>query len=52
MVWRVSSKDWAEMIPKVLEVDPLLCPGIRATIIVIDFLRATLWWTTSSTFSS
>ena len=52
MVRRIPSKGWAKMIRKVFEVGPVFCPEMRATIIVIACLRATLWWTASSTFSS
>jgi hypothetical protein len=35
---RLPSKGWAEMIRKVYEVDPLVCPHCGATMKVIAFL--------------
>jgi len=34
----VPSKGWAEMIRKVYEVDPMVCPKRGGTMKVIDFL--------------
>jgi hypothetical protein len=35
---RLPAKGWAEMIRKVYEVDPLLCPGCGGTMKIIAFL--------------
>jgi len=35
----VSSKDWTEMIRKVYEVDPLLCPSCGGKMSIISFIE-------------
>lgn len=37
-LWRIPSKGWAEMIRKVFEVDPMVCPKCGGKMRVIAFL--------------
>ena len=37
-LWRILFKSWAEMIRKVHDVDPLLCPKCGGTMKVIAFI--------------
>jgi len=39
-LWRIPSKGWAEMIRKVYEIDPMVCPKCGSRMKVVAFLTA------------